>query len=102
MKYFVQRQNGKVVSLFSQLQPNVAEEELDENHPDILTFNNPTYDLSAIDQATLNAALAQDGSVTRALGIVMFKEINKLRANAGLTQYTMPQFVAALKAEMRS
>lgn len=58
-------------------------------------------DFPTIDGATLNAALAQPGSVVRALGLVMFAEINKLRVAGGSTAYTMPQFVTALKAQMR-
>ena len=59
----------------------------------------PTDD--EIDQAALNAALVEPGSVVRALGLVMFAEINKLRIKTGDAAYTMPQFVAALKAKMR-
>lgn len=58
-------------------------------------------DFPTIDSATLNAALAQPGSVVRALGLVMFSEINKLRVAGGSTAYTMQQFLAALKAQMR-
>jgi len=58
-------------------------------------------ELSPYDTATLNAALTEPGSVVRALGLVTFQEINKLRSQAGLAQYTMAQFVAALKANIR-
>lgn len=58
-------------------------------------------DYSTIDQSTLNAALIEPGSVVRALGLITFQEINKLRVQAGLTAYTMAQFTAALKANMR-
>lgn len=61
----------------------------------------PPPDHAAIDQSALNAALAEPGSVVRALGLVMFGEINKLRVKNGDPAYTMPQFVAALKAQMR-
>jgi hypothetical protein len=61
----------------------------------------PPPDLSAIDSAMLNTALVEPGSVVRALGLVMFQEINKLRVTAGLAQYPMDQFIAALKANMR-
>lgn len=59
-------------------------------------------DLFALDTAALNAALAQDGSVVRALAEVMFSEINILRTAAGQAVRTKPQFVAALKAQMRT
>ena len=59
-------------------------------------------DFSAIDQAALNSALAQDGSVVRALAEVMFAEINTLRTTAGLAPRTKQQFVTALKAQMRT
>lgn len=58
-------------------------------------------DLSAVDTASLNAALALDGSVFRALAEVTFSEINILRTNAGLPVRTKPQFITALKAQMR-
>lgn len=58
-------------------------------------------DYSALDLDALNAALAQPGSVVRALVLVMLQEINKLRQNAGLATYTQAQFVQALKAQMR-
>lgn len=58
-------------------------------------------DLNAIDLAEINNALAQPGSIVRALGIVTFQEINKLRAKAALPQYTMDQFITALKANIR-
>lgn len=61
----------------------------------------PPLDLSAIDTATLNAALTEPGSIVRALGLVMFTEINKLRVKAGLGAYTMDQFTSALKANIR-
>lgn len=53
------------------------------------------------DQERLNAALVEDGSVVRALGLVMFAEINKLRVKGGDTAYTLTQFKNALKAQMR-
>jgi len=58
-------------------------------------------DLSKIDTDTLNAALAQEGSVVRALAEIMFAEINKLRVKGGDPAYTKAQFVAALKGKMR-
>lgn len=58
-------------------------------------------DYSTIDSNALNAVLVEPGSVVRALGLVMFAEINKLRVLAGQPQYTMPQFIAALKANIR-
>lgn len=58
-------------------------------------------DISAMDLANLNEALSLPGSIVRALGLVTFQEINKLRAQAGLTQYTMTQFINALKANIR-
>lgn len=61
----------------------------------------PAPDLSAIDTAALNEALTSPGSVVRALGLVMFAEINKLRVKNGDAAYTMQQFIAALKAQMR-
>lgn len=61
----------------------------------------PVIDISAMDQAALNQALAQEGSVVRALALVMLQEINTLRVRAGLAAYTQAQLVSALKAKMR-
>lgn len=62
----------------------------------------PAPDLNQIDTEQLNHVLSQEGSVVRAIGVLVFKEINKLRVNAGLTPYTMDQFKTALKNEMRN
>lgn len=59
------------------------------------------FDPSSFDTDSLNQALTEPGSVVRALGLVTFQEINKLRVRAGLTAYTMDQFITALKANMR-
>lgn len=58
-------------------------------------------DQDAIDIQDLNAQLSRPGSIVRALGLVTFQEINKLRVKAGLTAYTMDQFINALKANLR-
>lgn len=58
-------------------------------------------DQDSIDTQDLNAQLSQPGSIVRALGLVTFQEINKLRVQAGLTAYTMAQFVNALKSNLR-
>lgn len=58
-------------------------------------------DAASADAGTLNAALAAPGSVVRALGLVMFAEINKLRVKNGDAPYTMAQFKSALLAQMR-
>lgn len=39
---FVQRENGKIVGTFHQLQPGLAEEELPADHPEVLAFFSPT------------------------------------------------------------
>lgn len=56
---------------------------------------------AAVDQDALNAALTAEGSVVRALGLVMFAEINKLRVANGDAAYTLTQFKNALKTQMR-
>lgn len=53
------------------------------------------------DQDALNVALTAEGSVVRALALVLLQEINTLRAKTGLTTYTQVQLVSALKAKMR-
>lgn len=67
--------------------------------PDPVQPPPPTID--EIDQATLNSALAAKGSAFRALAILTFKEVNKLRVLNGDTAYTLAQFTAAMKAEMQ-
>lgn len=62
----------------------------------------PANQQSVDDQAALNAALTAQGSIVRALGLVMFAEINKLRVKNGDPAYTLAQFVAALQAQMRT
>lgn len=57
----------------------------------------PTVD----DLRALNAALIEEGSVFRALALITFEEINRLRVNAGLSAYTIEQFKTALKNKMR-
>lgn len=59
----------------------------------------PTSD--EIDQDALNKALAEPGSIVRAMADVMMAEINKLRVKGGDAAYTKAQFVAALKGKMR-
>lgn len=66
------------------------------------TWTKVLIDWSAIDQSALNAALIEEGSVVRALGLITFEEINKLRQNAGLQQYTLNQFKTALINKMRT
>lgn len=61
----------------------------------------PVIDWDSVDQDELNRVLAEDGSVVRALAVLTFKQINNLRSNAGLSTFTMEQFISALKAEMR-
>lgn len=70
----------------------------------------PPPDTSAIDQATLNAALMEEGSVVRALGLTLFHTINaqnlvvldavnELRQVAGLPPYSVADFRAATSAK---
>lgn len=54
-----------------------------------------------IDTDTLNAALTAEGSVVRALALLMLQEINALRQRASLPQYSQQQLVDALKTKMR-
>ena len=58
--------------------------------------------VAELDQDTLNNALAEEGGLVRAMAEVMLSEINLLRVQAGLPQRTKLQFVAALKAKMRT
>lgn len=66
-----------------------------------VTYTATPIDIGAMDQALLNAALAAEGSVVRALALVLLQEINTLRQKAALPQYTQAHLVAALKARMR-
>lgn len=60
-------------------------------------------DWNAIDQEALNSALAAEGSVVRALALVLLQEINTIRGKLvpPLQPYTQAQLVAALKSKMR-
>lgn len=59
--------------------------------------------VSLADQVALNAALSAEGSVVRALALVLLQEINTIRGKLSptLPAYTQAQLVAALKAKMR-
>lgn len=60
-----------------------------------------TPDYSAFDAAELNRALTEPGSIVRALALIMFDEINKLRVKGGDPAYTLNQFRNALVNKMR-
>lgn len=55
MSRFVQRIDGKVVAHFARHQPGLADEELADDHPDILAFDNPPPTTEAIRKAELEA-----------------------------------------------
>lgn len=61
----------------------------------------PPRDFNAEDLAALSRVLAGQGSPIRALAMVVFQEINKLRIANGDPAYTLEQFRAALFREMR-
>lgn len=52
------------------------------------------------DADVLRLELAKPGSMIRAVAILMFREVNKLRVKNGDAPYTMAQFTAALAAEL--
>lgn len=58
-------------------------------------------DYDKMDLDSLNDVFTQRGSVMRALAVVMFQEINKLRVKNGDSEYTMTQFKAMLQGKMR-
>lgn len=62
----------------------------------------PVADGQSDDMDQLNAALAEQGSIVRALAMVMFAEVNKLRVKDGDPAYTLAQFKTALQAQMRT
>ncbi len=101
MPYVQRDESNKVKGIYAVLQPGIAEEWLPPDSPDVLAFLNPIIDTNLLDQETLNQALIAPGSYTRALGLVMFDEVNKLRVKGGDAAYTLNQFKAALKAKMR-
>lgn len=59
-------------------------------------YTEPVVDISAADDAEINALLLQPGSVVRALATVVFKDMK-----ARTPSLTIAQFKALLKAEMR-
>lgn len=48
MMVFVEREGGKVVGVFANLQPEYAEEYLADDHPDVVAFSNPPQSSQAI------------------------------------------------------
>lgn len=65
-----------------------------------------TFDMSPLsivekDLDDLNTALSTEGSIVRALALVMFEEVNKLRKLSGQSEYNLTQFKTALKNKMR-
>ena len=56
---------------------------------------------SEFDTGAINAALASEGSVFRALAELIFEQINTLRSEAGLSTFTKAQFKSALLDKMR-
>jgi len=48
----------------------------------------------------MNLELSRPGSVVRALAMVTFREVNKLRVKNGDAPYTLEQFKAAIAAEL--
>jgi hypothetical protein len=104
MTKYVRRVNGKIVLIMPVPYIGYADEAIADDSPELAAVFNPVYtaaEILAIDTATLNAALVEPGSVVRALGLVMFDEINKLRVLNGDPVYTLAQFQSALKARMR-
>lgn len=100
MPYVERGSDGRRKGLYANLQPGVAEEwqdvaEIDPPLP-------PTAaELTIVDQAALNAALSAQGSVVRALALVLLQEINTLRVKTGLAAYTQAQLLTALLAKIR-
>lgn len=104
MTKYVRRENGKIVLIFPNPYPGFADEAIADNSPELAAVFNPVYtvgEIATIDQATLNAVLLDPGSIVRALGLVMFDEINKLRVLNGDPAYTLAQFQTALRGKMR-
>lgn len=95
MVYVERDVNNKVVGLYDMKQ-SMAQEELPDNHPDVVAFHNPVIDTNALDINMLNATLAADGSIVRALALVMFDEMKKTQPTL-----TLAQFRALVKSKMR-
>lgn len=92
MPYVERDTGGKIVGLYAQFQAGIAEEFVDNA---VITPPPPRVSLD-----TLNQTLTLKGSVVRALAMVMFAEINKLRVKNGDPPYTLTQFKNALTNEM--
>lgn len=97
---YVQRQDGVVTGVYSAPQP-YANEWLEDTDPSVLSFF--TKEPAELDAAVLNAVLAAEGSVVRALALVLLQELNTVRTRltTPLPAYTQAQLVSALKAKMR-
>lgn len=90
---WVQRNvGGDIIGLYAKRQNGFAEEFIADA---VLPPVPPPLNIDM-----LNAVLASKGSVVRAVTVLMFGEINKLRVKNGDPAYTMAQFKNALDAEM--
>lgn len=86
-------------SMSNRHRQQIAEWEEDGGIIEVAT--EPVVDEDQVDLDTLNAMLSEDGSIVRALAVIIFKEVNKLRLLTLQAPYTMTQFKAALQNEMR-
>lgn len=92
MPYVERDSNGKIVGLYAKFQAGIAEEFI----ANAVLLDPPV----PLNLDILNGILVQKGSLSRALAMVMFQEINKLRVKNGDPAYTLAQFKTALTNEM--
>lgn len=92
MPYVERDAQGKIAGIYAKFQRGIAEEFVaDAVLPDPVPPTNTEL---------LNLNLIQKGSIVRALAMVMFQEVNKLRVKNGDPAYTLAQFKTALTNEM--
>ena len=60
----IQRYNGKIIGVFRQPQPGIAEEELSDNHPDVQAFLNPVQPVRAVTMRQARLALHAAGKLS--------------------------------------
>ncbi len=92
MPYVQRNGGGAIIAIFAQPQPGFAEE----------FAANPVLPPppEPLNMDLLNAILISRGSILRALALVMFAEVNKLRVINGDPVYTLAQFRTALESQM--
>jgi hypothetical protein len=98
---YIQRDGlNAIIGLYANPQEGYAEEFLPDDNAEVIDYLTPPT-IDEIDTKSMNSALTQPGSVTRAMGELLFKIMKGVEPipQASLTKN---QFVQKLKALMRN